>query len=236
MKKHHLIFGLFAVLVAMVAAFITPNAEGVAFAAMVPAVGGGYLSPVKDALWRYLTNINPELASKAGNRELRAKDDSIYITRKVDGDGGIIEYLNSTVAKSVGTTNVDKGQLDKDTAFAFDRIKLLYADSGGSGTDLNAIITWTTDVNGWPAALCNGELEVLQDDNVLITLPCIELGTLDLGLAFEGYVLQNPIVLDPEKQITIRVKYANGLTVAGSNTEYVKVVLKGMSTRRRGLV
>jgi len=48
--------------------------------------------------------------------------------------------------------------------------------------------------------------------------------------------LQNPIVLDPEKQIVIRIKYANGLTVDATNTEYVKILLGGMSTRRRGMV
>ncbi len=236
MKKHHFIFALIA-LVAFAVSFLVPGTEGLALAVSAPAVvGPNGFTPLQESLLNYLKNINPELANKFRNRELRAKDDAIYITRKVDGDSGIIEYLNSTIAKSVGTTNVDKGQLDKDVAFAFDRIKIMYADSGGAGTDLNAITTWTTDVNSWVDALVNGEIEILQDDNILLTLPCIECGTLDLGLSFEGYQLHNPVVLDPEKQITIRVKYANGVSMDAANTEYVKVILKGMSTRRRGMV
>lgn len=237
MKNQKLFFGLVLVLAAVALAFFgVPGSEGAALALTAPIVSPSGFTPIQEALLAYLKNNNPEMAQKFMNKQLRAKDDCIYITRKVDADGGIVEYLNSTVAKSVGTTNVDKGQLDKDTAFAFDRIKVLYADSGAAGTDLNAITTWTTDVNSWSAALCNGEVEVLQDDNVLINIPAIECGTLDLGLAFDGFQLKNPIVLDPEKQIIIRVKYANGLTVNAANTEYVKVILGGMSTRRRGNV
>lgn len=237
MKKYHFIFALIA-MVAFVVTFQVPEAQGLALALTAPgiAMGPSGFSPLQEALLNYLKNINPDLANKFRNRELRAKDDVIYITRKVDADAGIIEYLNSTVAKSVGTTNVDKGQLDKDVAFAFDRVKILFADSGGAGTDLNAIITWTSDINSWKAALVNGEVEILQDDNVLLTLPAIECGTLDLGLSFDGFKLHNPIVLDPEKQISIRVKYANGLNVDGANTEYVKITLIGMSTRRRSMV
>ncbi len=239
MKKHHFIFGLIVVLAAFAVSFFVPaGAEAMALAVTAPAVaiGPSGFSPLQEALLNYLKNINPELGNKFRNRELRAKDDVIYITRKADTDSGIIEYLNSTIAKSVGTTNVDKGQLDKDVVFAFDRVKIMYADSGGAGTDLNAITTWTTDVNSWVHALCNAEIEILQDDNILLTLPAIECGTLDLGLAFDGYQLHNPIVLDPEKQIVVRIKYANGLSVNAANTEYVKILLKGMSTRRRGMV
>ena len=117
-----------------------------------------------------------------------------------------------------------------------DRIKIEYADSGGAGTDLNAVITFTQDVGGWLDALHNGEIEILQDDNILINLPAKVCGCHDATIFFEGYELTNPIVLEPEKQIIIRIKCANGQSFDATNTEYVEVQLRGISTRKRGNV
>jgi hypothetical protein len=240
-KSVKILLGVLAVMAVAAISYVSGhNDAGVMMALTAPAVGliagASGFTRVEETLLNYVKQRNPELAAKYFNRELRFKDDCIYIRSKVDGLSGTQELLNSSIAKSVGTTNVDKGQLDKDVAFAIDRIKLEYADSGGAGTDLNAVITYTQDVGGWIDAIHNGELEILQDDNILLNLPCKMLGTHDASVEFEGYVLRNPIVLEPEKQIIVRLKLANGQTIDGANTEYTEVFLKGISTRKRGMV
>jgi hypothetical protein len=244
-KSVKILLGVLAVMAVAAIAFVTGhNDAGVIMALSAPAValmqgqsGVSGFSRVEETLLNYVKQRNPELAPKYFNRELRFKDDTITVRTRVDGFSGTQEVLNASIAKVVGLNNVDKGQLDKDVAFAVSKIKLEYADSGGAViTDPTAVATYTQDVGGWPVALHNAEIEILQDDNILINLPAKKCGVHDATIFFEGFELSNPFILEPEKQIIIRFKLANGQTINAANTEFTEVSLQGVSTRKRGMV
>lgn len=241
MKKNHLIYAMLTLVAVAFVSFFAPEVSGEALVLGLTAPGlvlpqpGGF-TRVEETLLNYLKNINPELAPKYANRELRFRDLDIYVKKQIDGLSGTQKIMDSTSSKAVGLCNLDKGRLDKDTAFAVSHIVIGYANSG-AGTDASAVTTYTSDIGSWPAGLQSGEIEIWQDNNLVWDGAAKSCGSqADSFLAFgsEGRKLVAPFVLHPEKQIEIKINFAS--SIAPANSDFIEIFLFGVSTRKRGMV
>lgn len=180
-----------------------------------------------------------DVAAKYATGQLRFRDRILYRAILADGFTGIQKVWDSTVSKSVGVTNVDRAKLDKDEVFCFDTILVGYVNSGGAGTDPSALAGYDYVLTSWPAALRNAEITILQDNNILLEdLPVAACGsqadsTFGLGRA-EGYLLKNPQILEGDKNFEVRINFPGTISVA--NTDFIRVDLYGMATRKRGMV
>ncbi len=183
--------------------------------------------------------VDKEQFEKYSTGQLRFRDYGLYRSILIDGFSGIQKIWDSTVAKSAGTTNVDRARLDKDVTICIDTILIGYANSGGAGTDPAAIASYDHVVTGWPAGLVNGEITILQDGNPLIEdLPTRYCGsmadsTFGVGRA-EGYQLKNPIILEGDKTFEVRINFP--ASIAPANTDFLRLDLLGVGTRKRGMV
>jgi hypothetical protein len=50
----------------------------------------------------------------------------------------------------------------------------------------------------------------------------------------EGYQLKNPIILEGDKNFEVRINFPQA--IAGANTDFVRVDLYGVGTRKRGMI
>lgn len=178
-------------------------------------------------------------AEKYLSREYRFRDYGLYRSLLIDGMNGIQKVWDSTVSKAIGITNVDRARLDKDITICIDTILVGYANSGGAGTDPSNIAGYDHVVTGWVAGLVNAEISIYQDGNPLIDdLPLRLCGsmadsTFGVGRA-EGYLLKNPIILEGDKPFEVRVNFPQ--SIAATNTDFLRIDLLGVGTRKRGMI
>lgn len=182
---------------------------------------------------------DPALAQKYLNRQLRFRDVILYRSILVDGFSGIQKVWDSTVSKAAGVTNVDRAKLDKDVTCCIDTILIGYANSGGAGTDPSNIAGYDYVVTSWPAGLRNAEVTIMQDSNpILEDHPVQSCGsmadsTFGLGRA-EGYLLKSPFILEGDKNFEVRINFPQ--SIAAANTDFIRIDLYGIATRKRGML
>jgi hypothetical protein len=201
---------------------------------------GLQMSRAEETLLDFLKRkSDPNVFAKYNAGQLRFRDYNIYRAIQVDGLNGIQKIWDTTVAKSTGITNVDYGKLEKDVHMCVDRILIQYVNTGGAGTDPKAVAAFDGVVTGWPAGLANAELYIDQDNNPLISqLPVALCGSqADSQTAvgyWDAYRLTTPFVLEGDKPFEVRIDFPAALSA--SNTEFLKIMLLGVATRKRGLV
>ncbi len=205
---------------------------------MPAAVYGLQFSRTEETLINFLrSRADAQSLQKYLNGDLRFLDVSLYRAVLIDGFQGIQKVWDSTVAKAVGVCNVDRAKLDKDVHVCIDTILIGYANSGGASTDPTTISNWSHKSNTWLAGLVNAEIQILQDGNVLTSeIPARLCGsmadsTFGTGRA-EGYILKNPVVLEGDKTFEVRVNFPQA--IAAANTDFMRIDLIGVSTRKRG--
>lgn len=183
--------------------------------------------------------VDQSSLNKYLNGEYRFQDYTLYRAILADGFTGIQKIWDSTVSKAVGVTNVDRARLDKDVHICIDTILIGYANSGGAGTDPSNIAGYDHVVTGWPAGLVNAEIQVLQDGNPLTSEISARLcgsmadSTFGVGRA-EGYLCKNPFILEGDKPFEVRINFPQ--SIAAANTDFIRVELLGVGTRKRGMV
>lgn len=183
--------------------------------------------------------VDKDQFEKYSTGQLRFRDYGLYRSLLIDGFSGIQKIWDSSLAKSAGITNVDRARLDKDVTICIDTILIGYVNTGGAGTNPAAVATYDHVVTAWPAGLVNGEITILQDGNPLIEdLPTRLCGsmadsTFGVGRA-EGYLLKNPIILEGDKTFEVRINFPDA--VAAANTEFLRLDLLGVGTRKRGMI
>lgn len=179
------------------------------------------------------------LVQKYLDGKLRFRDVILYKSILVDGFSGIQKVWDGTVAKAAGVTNVDRAKLDKDVTVCIDTILIGYANSGGAGTDPSNIASYDHVVTSWPAGLVNAEITIKQDSNTILEdLPVRCCGsmadsTFGVGRA-EGLLLKNPFILEGDKSFEVLINFPQAIGVA--NTDFIRIDLLGVGTRKRGMV
>ena len=179
----------------------------------------------------------PQVFENYRTGRLRFRDFVLYRALLIDGASSIVKIWDNNVAKAIGVSNVKDAKLDKDTTICIDTILLEYANSGGAGTDPAAIAGYDSVVTSWPAPLVNGELTILQDGNPLLEdHPCFTCGSPADSMfakgAADGYKLKTPFILEGDKEFEVRLNFAG--TVSPANTDFLKISLFGVGTRKRG--
>lgn len=196
---------------------------------------------VEENLLEFLAGgrVSKDTAEKYASGKLRFKDVALYRNILIDGFTGRQKVWDSTISKAVGTTNVHQAQLDADEHVCIDTIVVQYANSGGAGIDPGAISTWDSVLTSWLAGLQNSEMFITQDDNpILMDLPVSLTGSqadspYALGRA-EGYRVRNPFIIEGGKRFEVSINFPSA--IAAANTDFLRIMLLGVGTRKRGLI
>lgn len=194
----------------------------------------------EETLLEHLT-MKGDVRAKANFAEgrLRFRDYVLYRSLLVDGFSGIQRVWDNTIARATGVTNVDRAKLDKDVHVCIDRIAIQYINTGGAGTDPAAVSGYDGVVTTWPAGLQNAEISIYQDSNPLIerhpTNTCGSQADSQFGVGqADSYALKTPFVLEGDVPFEVRIDFPAALSAA--NTEFIKIILIGVGTRKRGTV
>lgn len=194
----------------------------------------------EETLLEHLMNKGERDAKiKFANGQLRFRDYVLYRSLLVDGFSGIQRVWDNTIARATGVTNVDRAKLDKDVHVCVSRISIQYINTGGAGTNPAAVAGYDGVVTSWPAGLQNAEISIYQDSNPLIERhpvnTCGSQADSQFGVGqADAYVLQTPFVLEGDIPFEVRIDFPDAL--AAANTEFIKVILSGVGTRKRGQI
>lgn len=199
-------------------------------------------SRTEETLLQFLSDpkrSGPSVIQKFQSGQLRFVDKVLYRAIAIDGFTGIQKIWDNTVSKQAGVTNVDKAKLDKDVHVCIDTILLEYVNSGGAGTT-TVLAGYDSVVTSWPAGLVASEITILQDDNVILldhpANTCGSPADSQMGKGFaDGYKLKNPFILEGDKTFEVRMNFPADAG-APTNTDFLKISLFGVGTRKRGLI
>jgi hypothetical protein len=200
---------------------------------------GLQFSRTEETLLAYLQNSDQAIYEKYGKGQLRFRDYALYKALFIDGFSGIQKIWDSSTSKATGITNVDRAKLDKDVHVCVDRILIQYVNTGGAGVDPKAVTGYDGVVTSWPAGLANGELNIYQDGNPLLSgHPCTLCGSqadsvYAVGFA-DAYRLSTPFVLVGDKDFEVTIDFP--ASVAPSNTDAMRIFFLGVGTRKRGMI
>lgn len=243
--------------VASVACFVQGNSEqgtelvamsllgyGLANFQVVPMAGfslGLTFSRTEETLIQFLRGgrVDEATFAKYTSGQLRFRDYGLYRSIQIDGFSGIQKIWDVTIAKAAGVCNVDRARLDKDVTICIDTILIGYANSGGAGTNPAALAGYDHVVTAWPAGLVNGEITILQDGNPILedfpTRLCGSMADSTFGVGrAEGYLLKNPLILEGDKPFEVRINFPDA--IAPANTDFLRLDLLGVGTRKRGMI
>lgn len=220
-----------------VMAFLT---AGVAVAPKTSFTLGLQWTRAEETLLEHLVNKGDNSAKQNfATGRLRFKDYVLYRSLLVDGFSGIQRVWDNTIARATGVTNVDRAKLDKDVHVCISRIAIQYINTGGAGTNPAAVAGYDGVVTSWPAGLQNAEISIYQDSNPLIERhpvnTCGSQADSQFGVGqADAYSLQTPFVLEGDVPFEVRIDFPDAL--AAANTEFIKVMLIGVGTRKRGTI
>lgn len=215
---------------------------GISVQAQASGVFGLQWTRTEETLLQYLADSNragSQVFDNFNKGKLRFTDKILYRALLIDGFSGIQKIWDSSLAKAIGITNVDRAKLDKDVTMCVDGILIEYVNSGGAGTDPAAQNGYDSVVTAWPSGIVNGEITILQDGNPLLEdHPAHSCGSAQDSFFAKGvadaYKLKNPFIIEADKAFEVRFNFANA--VAAANTDFMKISLFGVATRKRGLV
>jgi hypothetical protein len=230
------------------------TSERFSVTAVIAVAGFGVASAAKSGVFGFQWTRTEETllnhlasADKGGTQvfdnftkgRLRFQDRVIYRALLIDGFSGNQKIWDNTANRLVGITNVHQAKLDKDEILCIDTVLIEAINSGGAGTDPAAQAAYDSVTTAWGAGIANGQLTLKQDNNPLIVdLPGYVCGSAADSMfakgAADGYKLKNPVILEGDKAFEVWFEFATA--VAASNTDFMKVSLFGVSTRKRGLV
>lgn len=220
---------------------ISTAGAGISVASKLDANLGFQWSRTEETLINYLSKGNQADANiirgKFMNGEYRFRDYVLYRAILIDGFNGIQRIWDNQVDRETGVCNVDKAKLEKDVHVAIDTILIEYANSGGAGTDPAALTSYDSVVTGWPAGLVQAELHIYQDSNPILEYHPLSVCGSPADSMFskgsaDGYKLKNPFVLEGDKPFEVRIDFPTA--IVPTNTDFLKISLFGVGTRKRG--
>lgn len=213
---------------------------GVALAPKTNYTLGLQWNRVEETLLEHLQMKGDQQAkTKFASGQLRFRDYVLYRSLLVDGFSGIQRVWDNTIARATGVTNVDRAKLDKDVHVCIGKIAIQYVNTGGAGTNPAAVSGYDGVVTSWPAGLQNAEISIYQDSNPLIERhpvnTCGSQADSQFGVgSADSYSLSTPFVLEGDVPFEVRIDFPDAL--AAANTEFIKVMLIGVGTRKRGQI
>lgn len=216
---------------------------GIAVAPKMDMNFGFQWTRTEETLINYLSKGNSAegnaLRGKFLNGEYRFRDYVLYRALLIDGFQGIQRIWDNTISRTTGVCNVEKAKLEKDVTVCIDTILVEYANSGGAGTDPAAITAYDSVVTAWPVGMVQAELHITQDSNPILEYhPLSTCGSpADSQFAkgrADGYALKNPFILEGDKPFEVRIDFPS--QIVPTNTDFLKISLFGVGTRKRGMI
>lgn len=166
---------------------------------------------------------------------IKIVDHELFARRDVSGAGGIYEFVNNRLDEAQGIVNFDKGRLNQNEAFIFDRIAINYASGA---VDSVGTVTYREQL---PGSLRNTEFEVKQNGRTVVIMPTAALSNPFNGGTSVGdnYTkLKSLAILDDVNQFTWNFEFPQGVSVpagtgGGSDFSYVEVRFGGHKTLKK---
>lgn len=151
-----------------------------------------------------------------------------YVRKEITFGSGSVPLVDTKTDKTTGVSNLDANRLPAYRNIVFDRISLGYATNAEAGKETEVSYASTL-----PNSLRNAELEIKQDGNTIISIPCSEFDA-DHAFTHEGerFVdLGGEYLIREEKAFEINIKFPDGAT--GTAHDYVEVRLSGIETNEK---
>ena len=177
--------------------------------------------------------LDAETTKAIQQGDMQFFDADYYVRKQINA--GQTEILNSGNVKRVGTSNLDKNVLPELVNFVLDRVRLAWGTDAGT----NVAAVNFSNAGSIPAAIANGELQILLDDRPIVDIPAsrffINSATATPN-AVQGVSdtvqLESRRLIKPGQPLTILFKCAEGITLPTGN-HFVEVRLMGASNRKR---
>ncbi len=164
-----------------------------------------------------ITMLPKEIQQGLGTQSLQAVDTAYYVVKSVSGSK-VIKMFKDDDTKTVGTSNISSGKLEKGNHFLLYGIQLL----GGVGENTDSPGSVNFDVV--PDYIRDGEFEFKANGTVLIPNSSCEVFQTTGKDTFKGlWVLDNPKIIRDQQSIELNIEWAQNAPV----NSYLKVILRG---------
>lgn len=218
-------------------------ATGPAFAPAVlrdPATGAQVpaFTRAQQYLFNYLTRKSQSTTKQALNASALVFDPVSYVIRAaITGLSGRQKILSETNSKQIGVTNFDRGLLKQYYNFCFDKITIRYAAVNSVNfPTVQTVEGYSSVLSSMTGGLRNGNLIIVQNQNTILDTPIADFGA-EAAVSgggsrdFGGGYLQEPKVLEENKQVEIWLDLAATIPSATNTIYAVEVVLQGVQAR-----
>ncbi len=182
------------------------------------SAGGANLSSRDEAMMRL--GMLPEAIRKGLDEKRLQLADTVFYICKTPGTSTTIKMITNADTKSVGTSNMANGKLDKDNYLLLTHVRLLSAVAAGGIVDAAFGVA--------EKAILNGQVEFKIGSKYLLPNECGNriFDTTNLTTVAPGtFRLANPKWLEPQQQIEFNIALSQAAAV---NTQ-IRIELVGSS-------
>lgn len=219
---------------------------GLAFVSIVPAIVrdplNGQEVPVftraQKALFDYLRTKGPNVTYDAVLKgQITFDPISYFIRANITSLNGQQKILNSATVKTLGVTNFyNSGYLPAFYNFCFDKIAVRYALVAAANAAVYNTAAYSSVLSSMDPALRCADLIIYQNKNTILETPIADFGSQAAitggGVRnFDGGDLDQPRILEENKQVEIAVNLPLAMNTAANNTAMVEIMLMGVQAR-----
>lgn len=201
-----------------------------------------YMSRAEKSLFDQLVTLNrsnPVTLNAILQGAISFDPISYYVRMNITGLSGTISFINQSLIRNLGTTNIPNGAtLAQYYNFCYDRITVRTALTNSANTAIGSVSGFTSVAASVDPAIRNSELRVRSNRNLVVETPTIDFlsaaavtggGVRD----YDGGILEKPRFFLEQLNIEAEIALPQGATVstAPNTTTWMEVVFSGVQAR-----
>lgn len=178
-----------------------------------------------------MTGANPALKSELENGNIVIRDHKLYVNKAIlVGSNNLLELVDKTLSKTVGSTSFEKGKTEEDIAMGVTGMIARFAPSVASNDVTNQ--PYSEFLYDYAGALRIPK--EIQNADVEVTVGSLKIYEGRLGNLFvngresnkngdcsQYLELKAPKFIKGGQEVQVTVRMPNGITVPGTATQYV---------------
>lgn len=193
-------------------------------------IGNDFYTHAQIALYNKRHELGVQSKEDIRNGRVSFKEGSLYLRQLITAHAGIKEYIQDSMDKSVGITNINKGVIPEGYNMAVENIFLGYATRPLATTDdpleINDYSNLAANAH---ATLRNAELKFLVGNQpIMPPMPVSQLLTLaaqDKHIKEAGMMLDNPPILKAGDRFQIAIEYPTAMPA--TENHFIELILTG---------
>lgn len=164
---------------------------------------------------------------------------SYYIRANITNASGSLAIVDQSLVPVVGVSNIPNGgALPQFYNFCFDRCAVRYALNNTANANVASITGWSSIRSAMPAALGNGHLVVLSNQNKVLETPIADFTSVAAITGggerdYDGGAMEKPRFFLELINMEVQINFAKNQTVttAANNTAAVEIMFYGVQAR-----